>query len=349
MSQTRQTFADTHAAQPSRQIQSTENRGMGLARLARTAGMWAVLVAGTAAADSGLDVSTVTTGTAHRDLYAVAIGDNGHGIAVGDRGSLVVTSDGGQTWERRDYDTRRAFLDIAMAGERQVAVGQDGMIIWRDGDGEWTEVEPITEERLLGVSLNRDGFGVAVGTFGTMIMTEDGGESWSDVDFDITEVTDGGYQAHINDVAVTEDGTTLAVGEFGLVLRSTADARDWQVVRRGESSLFSIKMRGDGTGYAVGQEGTVSRSTDGGQTWTDLETGIDGNLLGVHADDNGHILAPGMRHMIYSDDDGETWQLVTAGDVDENWYMGAVAADDGSVLAVGHTGRIIRIGEARTN
>lgn len=323
---------------------------MGLARLARTTGMLVALIAGTAAAaESGPDVTTITTGTAHRDLFAVALGDSGLGVAVGGRGSLVISNDGGQTWERQDYDTRRAFLDVTMAGERQVAVGQDGVIIWRDGNGEWTEVEPITEERLLGVSLNRGGFGVAVGTFGTMIKTDDGGESWADVDFDITQVTDGGYQAHINDVSVTDEGMALAVGEFGLVLRSTGDARDWEVVRRGESSLFSIQMRADGTGYAVGQEGTVARSTDGGETWTDLSTGVDANLLGVHADDSGQIVAPGMRHMIYSNDDGETWQQVTAGDVNENWYMGATVAGDGSVLAVGHTGRIIRIGGARTN
>lgn len=323
---------------------------MGFARLARTAGMLAALVAGTAAAaESGPDVTTITTGTPHRDLYAMALGDGGYGVAVGDRGSLVMTSDGGQTWERQDYDTRRAFLDVTMAGERQIAVGQGGVIIWRDGDGEWTEVEPITNERLLGVSLNRDGFGVAVGTFGTMIVTNDGGESWADVGFDITEVVEGGYQAHLNDVSVTDGGVALAVGEFGLVLRSTGGADDWQVVREGDSSLFSIQMRADGTGYAVGQEGTVARSTDGGETWTDLSTGIDANLLGVHADDSGHIVVPGMRHMIYSNDDGETWQQVTAGDVNENWYMGAAVAGDGSVLAVGHTGRIIRIGEAQAN
>ena len=50
--------------------------------------------------------------------------------------------------------------------------------------------------------------------------------------------------------------------------------------------------------------------------------------------------------MIVSDDDGESWRPVADGEVNTNWY-GRMAATDSGFIAVGHSGRVIRVARAK--
>lgn len=296
------------------------------------------------AAGAARQVIPVTTGTVHRDLYSMALAPDGHGIAVGAFGSMVFTQDGGETWVHKNYPTRRGLFDVAIGGDTTVVVGQGGIIMVRQGpDGQWQEKDSGTEQRLLSVDMNANGFGVAVGTFGTLLRTIDGGRTWAlATEMNLIEKIEGGYKPHLNQVQVLADGTALVVGEFGVVLRSTDRGATWEIIRQGEASLYGLYVRDNGVGYAVGQQGTVLRTRDAGQTWAAVETNSDGNFLGVYASGDGTVIVPGMRHMIVSDDGGQTWTEVTAGDVDSMWYMDAAPSDNG-ILAAGHSGRIIRI------
>lgn len=301
-------------------------------------------------AAGGADIiHDVTTGTAHRDLYGLDFSDDGaSGVAVGDRGSLVWSSDGGKSWQRQDMATDMALFDVALSGKRELVVGQMGLVRYRDGEGEWQNADSGTEERLLGVDLNADGLAVAVGTFGTMLRSTDGGATWTPVDFNLADHIEDGYQPHVNDVHVSADGTVTAVGEFALIVRSTDGGQTWSIVHQDEVSLFGLEIRDDGVGFAVGQEGLVLRTDDAGETWRALDTGIYANLLGVASTADGTVVVPGMRHMVISRDGGQTWQQLENGDVDRNWYIDAVASGAGT-FAVGHTGRVIRIDKEKSD
>lgn len=295
-------------------------------------------------------ITAITSGTAHRDLYGVAIGPAGSGIAVGSRGTIFYTDDGGKTWRQTDHGTRRALLDVSVSGPKDVIVGQDGLILVRpgqsdsDSEDEWTEVKSGTDQRLLSVDVNQAGFGVAVGTFGTLLVSRDGGESWKlKESIKWLELIEGGYKPHLNAVQVLADGTAVVVGEFGLVVRSTDQGKSWNIVRQKDASLFGLHIRDNGLGYAVGQQGLVIKTTDAGATWGQLEVGSEGNFLGVYAGADGNITVTGMRHMIVSKNGGQTWTPVEDGDVNTFWYLGTTATDAVGMLAVGHTGRVIAI------
>lgn len=289
-------------------------------------------------------VVEVNTGTAHRDLYDLELTGSGYGLAVGAMGTILSTEDGGETWTFHNYPTHRAFFAVAIANDTAVITGQDGIVIVRHGrEGKWQKKSLGTQQRLLSVDMSRGGFGIIVGSFGTLFRTVDGGDTWTKVDAKLSEQIKGGYDPHLNRVQVLGDGVAVMVGEFGLVVRTSDRGESWKIIRQGDASLFGLDILSSGLGYAVGQTGTVLRTRDAGLTWNKLETGTSGNLLGVAVSvDGSTITVPGMRVMIVSDDGGKTWMEVSAGDVGTMWYMDAVATDHG-VLAVGHSTKVIRI------
>ena len=111
------------------------------------------------------------------------------------------------------------------------------------------------------------------------------------------------------------------------------------------STLHALFIQGQGTSYAVGQEGELLLSTDGGENWSSRRIATDLNFLGISAAPNGNVVITGMRVMYRSQDAGKTWQPVLEGDTTTDWYQTVrTEAKTGKMYAVGHSGRIIRIG-----
>ncbi|MCW8196804.1 photosystem II stability/assembly factor-like protein [Proteobacteria bacterium 005FR1] len=290
-------------------------------------------------------VEVLHSGTSHRPLFGVDFQEDGRrGIAVGDRGTLVLTEDGGLTWTAKDLTIDLALIGVAVEGEQGLAVGQSGLILARKG-GQWREVESGTEERLMAVDLNGKGLAVVVGSFGTVLVSKDSGETWEPIPQSLSEHIEGGYDPHLFAVQVDPNGTITIVGEFGFIAQSSDQGESWEIRHEGEESLSGLQIRPSGIGFAVGQDGAVLKTTDAGKTWEPVVANLTGNLLGVVSTDEGKVLVPGMRHMYVSDDDGRSWKPVTDGDVNSHWYAQAAATAEG-IIAVGHSGRIIKVEKA---
>lgn len=287
-------------------------------------------------------VELVREGVAHRPLFGISFADSGKsGAAVGDRGTVLLTSDGGKSWSVREVDTDMALLDVALAGERAIAVGQLGLVLIRDQSAIWTESSVDIEERFMSVDLHADGLAVAVGGFGQVRISNDSGRTWAAPDVAFSSFVEEGYDPHLYAVEVTPAGRIIIVGEFGLVVVSDDRGESWRLVRQGDESLSAVHVRVDGTGYAVGQNGIVLRTTDSGDHWDRVDPGLGGNLLGVSSSSDGLVIVPGMRNMLLSTDDGGTFMSVGDSDVNSNWYQAAAMGSDGAFV-VGHTGRILR-------
>lgn len=295
-------------------------------------------------AEANSSIQTVVNGSAHEALYAVAF-DGDKGIAVGLPGAISNTADGGKTWKLVDpAPTDLALLGVSLKGEHALAVGQQGLVLKREGET-WKKADTGTDSRLFSVSVNSKGHAVAVGAFGTMLSSDDGGASWKSIapkDWS-AYVAEG--EPSIYAASIDEANVITVAGEFGLILRSSNDGGAWASLHKGEASLFAMNLGDNGVGYAVGQEGTVLRSGDGGATWTQIDAGTKAILLGVHTAANQKVIVSGMREMRVSSDDGKTWTGVSGGDVNTAWYQGVGVPTGGtSVLAVGQSGRILRIG-----
>jgi Photosynthesis system II assembly factor YCF48 len=307
----------------------------------------ACAVAAQAAAPVEQTIATVVTGTAHQALFDIAL-DGEAGIAVGAGGQVLTTRDGGKSWMAvKPAPTAHGLFGVAISGARKIVVGQAGLVLIRDGDGAWRKASSGTEERLFAVALNGEGVAVAVGAFGKVLRSADGGATWASIAPDWSQgYAEQGLEPHLYDVHVAADGTCTLVGEFGLVLRSTDAGATWTVLHQGTASLFALDLRDDGLGYAVGQGGVILRTTDGGGTWSEVPSGTQANLLGVRSSATGEVLVTAMRDMLASDD-GLAWRRVEWGDFASAWYSSVAVTDTGAAsraLVVGHSGRIVQIG-----
>ena len=281
-------------------------------------------------------------GTAHDALFDIAFDDT-FGIAVRGGGTVLTSEDGGLTWKQDARpDTSLALLGVAVDGPRRFAVGQSGRIFRYSGA--WTQLESGTEERLLRVALGADGLVVVVGGFGTILVSNDDGETWSSPEIDWMTILGDFLEPHLYAIHI-DKGAILIAGEFGLVLRSDDRGASWMVTHKGEESIFDVAFNGRGDGIAVGQGGLVLATGDGGRNWRRMDSLSDTNLLGVWMSGQ-RTFAAGIRGAYSSQDGGRSWKSVTRSDLDTGWYQAVAASEarDKPVL-VGHHGRILEMDE----
>ena len=313
-----------------------------LARVLAGAGL---LLAG-GAASAAPSVTPLLTGTAHQALFALSTHAD-VAIAVGAAGEILESADSGKSWKAvTPAPTPLSLLGVSVQQGHAIAVGQEGTVLVMNGDGKWAKAVSGTDNRLFGVSVNNGGQAAAVGAFGTVIKSDDGGQTWASIAPDWNSYNKDGEQPHLYDVNVDEKGVVTLVGEFGLILRSADGGKSWQTLHKGDASLFALELPAEGTAYAAGQNGALLRSTDHGATWSDVDTGTKAILLGIHSSTDGKVVVTGLHDMLLSGDDGKSWQHLGGEEINTNWYQGITGAGAAqTVLAVGHSGQIIRVAD----
>lgn len=295
---------------------------------------------------AAMEPAQVYRGTAHDALFGMCL-DGEQGIAVGVGGLVIESEDGGQSWSSIPPFTRSALLDVSCGEGPNLIVAQEGGIFQRDGDA-FNRIDAGTDARLLAVDGNTAGLAFTVGSFGTILKSQDGGSTWEPVALDWEAILNDFVEPHLYDVIVDENGVVTIVGEFELVVRSTDGGTTWETAHIGDASLFGMNLTEDGNGFAVGQEGRVIKTSDGGLSWTQVDTPADGILLSVWSSGDGKVLISGIRNLLLSNDNGASWTELEGGDLHIGWYQGLeIINRDGSsgksALLAGHQGSIIEV------
>ena len=282
-------------------------------------------------------------GTPHDALFDIAF-DGSYGLAVGGGGTVLESKDGGRSWEAATRpDTELALLGVAIEGERRFLVSQSGKIFRYENDG-WSEVESGTDARLFQVALGSGGLVVTVGGFGTILVSQDDGTTWSSPKLDWMEILDDYVEPHLYATQIAGDRITVA-GEFGLILQSADRGATWSIVHRGVESIFDVTLDERGQGLAVGQNGLVLGTSDGGRTWGERAALGETNLLGVWRSGE-RAFAAGIRGAYASHDGGDTWKPVARSDIETGWYQAvASSASRDKPVLVGYRGRILEMDE----
>jgi photosystem II stability/assembly factor-like uncharacterized protein len=181
--------------------------------------------------------------------------------------------------------------------------------------------------------------GIAVGAFGTVLTTGDGGATWAAQSPAPTGLALFG-------VAV-RDGRCVIVGQTGIAFAAD-DCKQWKLSPPvTKARLSSVSLNRNGHACAVGSFGTILSSSDWGKTWTQLPmdwSGISGqsaepHLYGVHVGDDGTLTVVGEFELILrSTDGGGQWKVLHKG---ERSLFGLQVLDNGQAYAVGQSGAVL--------
>lgn len=274
------------------------------------------------------------------------------------------------------------WLDLTRVGDRIVAVGERGNVLYSDDDGQsWRLGETPGKAMLTAVCFADSRHGWAVGHDAVIWTTEDGGETWhqqysdplngegddagggeefaddggsmDDLYSDDGGDMDGGGMAPdtsgapLLDVWCDTEEHVMAVGGFGYILETDDGGASWNKRMSDLDNpdgwhLYSLRPipRGDGTLLIAGEQGTLFRSRDHGQSWEKLPAPYDGSYFDVTALQRDTVLIHGMRGNVWLTRDlGESWQRIKTG-VSRGVNDGTMLAD-GTIVLVGNSGVLL--------
>jgi len=250
------------------------------------------------------------------------------------------------------------FLDIAAAGDRLVAVGERGHILYSNDAGDsWTQTEVPTSAMLTRVFFISDQRGWAVGHDGNVLTSNDGGISW---ELQRDGVSD---QARINEVragtAKEQVGTlrdrllsSEATGRVELMsqLEEAQHTLDEALLDLDTAvyapPLMDIWFANEQQGWASGAYGTLLHTSNGGRQWQDWSHKVDNadqlHLNGVTGTANGALfLASEWGTIFRSSTAGESWEAIDSG-YEGSFFGLVVNPDTNTLFAYGLRGTIYR-------
>ena len=228
------------------------------------------------------------------------------------------------------------LLDVTRVGDRLVAVGERGHVVWSDDGEKWLQAENVPTRSTLTTVF---AFGErlwAAGHDAVIITSADRGRTWSRENFDPE-----GEQA-VMDLYFTDEQNGVAIGSYGLYLVTSDGGATWEagvVDEENEYHLNAMVRFPDGVRLIAGEAGYSYRSLDDGVSWQPLELPYDGSMWGAIITSRGCVVFYGLRgHVLQSCDAGENWVELESGSLAS--LLGA-AEHQGMLVFAGNSGTVL--------
>ncbi len=219
-----------------------------------------------------------------------------------------------------DLAPENLLTDVTRAGERIVAVGERGHIIYSDDEGKtWTQGEVPVSVTLTGIDFGSDTHGWAVGHSGVVLKTTDAGATW-ELQLDGTRALELAIESREEQIAAMEErieeapeeekgDLEWALDDLFFALENLQADLDIGPV----NPLLDVWFENEQRGFVVGAYGMFLRTVDGGETWRDWAPRIDNrqnfHLNGITRITGGAIVLVGEAGQIHvSVDGGETFE-----------------------------------------
>lgn len=202
----------------------------------------------------------------------------------------------------------------------------------------WTEQVSNTTSDLAAIHFYSSTEGVAIGEDGTVVSTNDGGQSWvpasAGSDYDVLSA------GFINNI-IYAGGEMVSTGD-GFIIKSSDKGQSWSALSTGlPERILGISFPDEDNGWIGGRKGLLQKTTDGGQTWEDGNSPSDDDILEVFflTPDQGWIsMEDGFIY--FTGNGGTTWTSEPTG-IDRDLYtiyfldetLGFTSGEKGHLLA----------------
>jgi photosystem II stability/assembly factor-like uncharacterized protein len=244
--------------------------------------------------------------------------------------------------------TSSLLLDITRAGNRLVAVGERGHIIYSEDNGEnWSQGKVPVMVTLTAVDFPTPEMGWAVGHDGIVLHTEDGGRTWvermngDDANKLLLAKAERALQQKATELETAEEGETADI-------EAEIDDLQWAVesakiaVREGPWKAFmDVEFEDEKKGFIIGSYGMIFGTEDGGRSWVPLGDRVPNpDLLHLNAfgRTRSGMFMVGEEGTLYRSRHGEMrWEAVDS--PYEGSFFGVVTEEDSdTVIALGLRG-----------
>jgi photosystem II stability/assembly factor-like uncharacterized protein len=252
------------------------------------------------------------------------------------------------------------LIGLASAGERLIAVGDRGLVVFSDDKGRsWVQADLVPTQALLtGVCFFDAQHGLAVGHDEVILATADAARTWKRTHY-APEA-----QQPLLDVWCGAQRHAIAIGAYSTYLTSQNGGATWTARKFAPASpepqAVGARAARSATGavpaggyhlnrivaasptrlYIAAEAGHLYRSDDAGASWLTLASPYRGSFFGVLPLEADAVLAFGLRGNLYrSDDAGASWQKIDTGTM--QLLGGAARFDTGGIAVAGLSGVLL--------
>lgn len=280
--------------------------------------------------NNGNDWIKVLEGGNH-PLYDVFFLDDSNFMAVGSYGEILCSFDGGENWQLEYttyYNNYNAHFNSCwlFSVDEGWIVGDNGIVLKKDSDSSWYDVELNTNLDLLSIYFTDKNHGIISGEDGVIFYTEDGGTIWDSIPSYTT--------FDLRDIQFCGKDTGWIMGRD--ILYTTNGGQSWSIK---DMSGYSGCFLNDDLGYITSGREKIFRTDDGGNQWNEISSGFSNSIRDIYfIDENigwAAVHPSGECIIIHTNDGGENWEAIDTID----YFVDAMTFVDelnGWIVGFGH-------------
>ncbi|MBW0149167.1 photosystem I reaction center subunit IV [Marinobacter sp. CAU 1620] len=210
--------------------------------------------------------------------------------------------------------------DVERAGDRIVAIGERGHIIYSDDEGDsWTQAEVPVSVTLTGVDFGSETHGWAVGHSGVVLHSDDAGETWN-LQLTGTRAAELAIESQEEAIAAMEERVEAAPEDEKSDLEWALDDLYFALENMQAdldigpvNPFLDVWFADKNSGFVIGAYGMLFHTDDGGETWQDwspkLQNPQNFHLNAISSIGGGAMVIVGEAGQIHvSVDEGQTWE-----------------------------------------
>jgi photosystem II stability/assembly factor-like uncharacterized protein len=228
------------------------------------------------------------------------------------------------------------LMDVTRIGDRLIAVGERGHVVYSDNGSEWKQAEHIPTRSTLTSVISMGDRLWAGGHDAVIITSGDRGNTWSRQFFEPDR------QQAVMDFLFTDENNGVAIGSYGLALSTSDGGKTWTdrlVDPENDYHLNSMVRFEDGRRMIAGEAGYSYRSYDDGVNWEPMDLPYIGSMWGAVITSSDCVLFYGLRgHALESCDFGMSWQEIDTGTLSS---LSAGTENDGLLVLAGNSGIVL--------
>ncbi|MCB0638974.1 MAG: T9SS type A sorting domain-containing protein [Lewinella sp.] len=224
-----------------------------------------------------------------------------HGYIITDAFQLLETTDAGENWQlKRTFSGFDFFQDFAFFDALGLITGEDGRVL----------------------------------------LTEDGGENWAEIDIGISQ------DLHTVNIM---DSETIYISGASQLAKSIDGGSSWVVLDLPHEYTKSVVFTSTQVGHAAGQNGAIFKTIDGGQSWYVAAADVDftSNFVTLYFHNENLGFASLSNNELYkTTDGGENWEMIP--DITELFYA-FFFVDESTGYAGGKNGTLFKTTDGGEN